>query len=201
MDTVNGRSKTSGWTVIQRRMNGKVDFQQKWAEYVTGFGNLSEEHWIGLENIYLLTQQRPYKYSVKSSESKPKLRIDFEDWEGLQMHVEYERFLIHNANYRYETYSLRPLNAKMSLMTLYGFHPGTFSTIDNDSSDTNCPARHKGGWWYFKECGYANLNGIYPQNTTIIGNLWNHESIYWFGWEFVSDRNTPFRKVSMKVQY
>ena len=51
------------------------------------------------------------------------------------------------------------------------------------------------------KCGYTNLNGIYPQNNTNTGNLRDHESIYWHGWEYVSDRNTPFRRVSMKVQY
>jgi len=202
MDTVNGRSKSRGWTVIQRRMNGKVDFQQKWAKYVTGFGTLNEEHWIGLENIHLLTQQRPLKYRIQYSESKPKLRIDFEDWNGVQMHVEYERFLVNEANIRYNIYSLkRPRSAELSMMFRYGLHHASFSTVDNDSTENNCPARHKGGWWYLNKCEFTNLNGIYPQNNTIIGNLWNHESIYWHGWEYVSDRNIPFRKVSMKVQY
>jgi len=203
MDTANGRLKNGGWTVIQKRMNGKVDFQQKWAEYVTGFGNLSGEHWIGLENIHLLTQQRPLKYRIQYSESKPKLRIDFEDWDGLQMHVEYKRFLVSGANSRYDIYSLkRPLSTEMSLMIRYGLLQAYFSTVDNDSTASNCPARHKGGWWWYRnKCGYTNLNGIYPQNNTNTGNLLEHESIYWFGWEYVSDRNTPFRRVSMKVQY
>ena len=112
----------------------------------------------------------------------------------MQGHEEYERFLIHDAIYRYEIYSLRPISAEKSLMTLFGFHPGTFSTVDKDSSDNNCPARHKGGWWYFQECGFSNLNELYPQITTISEKLWNHESIYWYGWKHVSDHNTPFRQ-------
>lgn len=36
--------------VFQRRMNGKVDFYRSWKEYKYGFGNVSEEHWIGMHN-------------------------------------------------------------------------------------------------------------------------------------------------------
>ena len=37
----------SGWTVIQRRLDGSVDFYRGWSDYVNGFGSLIGEYWIG----------------------------------------------------------------------------------------------------------------------------------------------------------
>ena len=44
--------------VLQRRMNGKVDFYRTWETYKHGFGNLNEEFWLGnynkKRNLYFL---------------------------------------------------------------------------------------------------------------------------------------------------
>ena len=34
--------------VIQRRVNGTVDFAREWNDYEIGFGNLTGEHWLGM---------------------------------------------------------------------------------------------------------------------------------------------------------
>ena len=48
---------SGGWTVIQKRMDGSENFYRNWTEYKLGFGQLHREHWLGNENIYLLTAQ------------------------------------------------------------------------------------------------------------------------------------------------
>ena len=48
-----------GWIVIQRRIaNGTVNFTRNWEDYVNGFGDLDGKFWIGLNNIYQLTNQQ-----------------------------------------------------------------------------------------------------------------------------------------------
>ncbi|MGH0158250.1 UNVERIFIED_CONTAM: hypothetical protein FKN15_045212 [Acipenser sinensis] len=79
-----------GWTVIQHREDGSVDFQRTWKEYKMGFGSPSGEHWLGNEFVFLLTSQRQYS-----------LRIELTDWDGTQAFSQYDRFYIGNEKHNY----------------------------------------------------------------------------------------------------
>ena len=35
-----------------RRFDGSVNFTREWEDYKNGFGNLTEEFWIGKESLY-----------------------------------------------------------------------------------------------------------------------------------------------------
>uniref|UniRef100_A0A8C2EW98 Si:ch211-203k16.3 n=1 Tax=Cyprinus carpio TaxID=7962 RepID=A0A8C2EW98_CYPCA len=76
MDTDGG-----GWTVIQRRQDGSVNFDRSWKEYKEGFGDLHTEYWLGNEHIHDLSGQGNYT-----------LRIDLEDWSGKHKHAVYQSF-------------------------------------------------------------------------------------------------------------
>ncbi|XP_056003562.1 fibrinogen alpha chain-like [Ostrea edulis] len=36
-----------GWTVIQNRVDGTMNFNRSWEEYRTGFGDVRTSYWIG----------------------------------------------------------------------------------------------------------------------------------------------------------
>ncbi|XP_044571879.1 fibroleukin [Drosophila ananassae] len=55
----------SGWMVIQRRMDGNVDFDRNWTEYRDGFGNLRGEFFLGLEKVHLITQSRQHELLIR----------------------------------------------------------------------------------------------------------------------------------------
>jgi hypothetical protein len=80
-----------GWTVIQKRIDGSVNFYRDWADYKRGFGNKLGEYWLGLDNIHMMTSQRKYR-----------LRVDMEDFEGNTRYAEYDSFDVadESDNYR-----------------------------------------------------------------------------------------------------
>ncbi|PIK59948.1 putative ryncolin-1-like [Apostichopus japonicus] len=61
-------SNGGGWTVIQRRSSASVDFYLGWLDYKDGFGHKNQDHWLGINNIHSMTNQKTYQ-----------LRIDLRD--------------------------------------------------------------------------------------------------------------------------
>ena len=76
------------WLIIQQRVNGfETNFNRSWVEYVTGFGSLRTDFWVGLELIAQVTQRRPHK-----------LHIELTDWSDQIFYAQYERFEIGNED-------------------------------------------------------------------------------------------------------
>lgn len=138
-----------GWTVLQRRKDGSVNFFRNWENYKRGFGNMNGEHWLGLVNIYNLAKQGDYK-----------LMVELEDWTGKKVYAEYSSFRLEPEN---EGYRLRLGTYQGNAGDSLSSHNGKqFTTLDRDK-DTfsgNCAHFHKGGWWY-NACGQTNLNGVW----------------------------------------
>ncbi|XP_052402978.1 microfibril-associated glycoprotein 4-like [Carassius gibelio] len=156
-----------GWTVIQRRMDGSVNFYRPWDQYKRGFGNVESEYWLGLENMNQLTRNRKYT-----------LRVDLEDFEGNQVFAVYSSFSVgpEADGYRLHVSGFIDGGAGESLL----YHDGEkFSTFDKDqdSYEHNCAGLHLGAFWY-KNCHGTNPNGVYlwgkTPNTNFfaIGDVW-----------------------------
>lgn len=78
METAGG-----GWTVIQIRQDGLLDFNRTWQEYREGFGNPQGEHWLGNTVLHALT-----------STGQHQLRIELEDWHQQKRHATYNNFKV-----------------------------------------------------------------------------------------------------------
>ncbi|XP_078485313.1 fibrinogen-like protein A [Ciona intestinalis] len=139
-----------GWLVFQRRTDGSENFYRTWEEYQEKFGNLSNEFWLGLENLHALTRRGRYE-----------LRVELEDCENNRRYAKYSSFAIASGEQQYRlTVSGYSGNAGDSLQ----YHNGSrFTTKDRDNdrwSGINCAEQYHGAWWY-KVCYRANLNGEY----------------------------------------
>ncbi|XP_006896402.1 PREDICTED: angiopoietin-related protein 4 [Elephantulus edwardii] len=141
-----------GWTVIQRRQDGSVDFNQPWEAYKAGFGDPQGEFWLGLEKVHSITGNHGGRLSVQ-----------LQDWEG---NNESLQFPVHlgGEDTAYSLQLTAPVASKLgaTAITPNGLSL-PFSTWDQDHDlrgDKNCAKTLSGGWW-FGTCSHSNLNGQY----------------------------------------
>ncbi|XP_053549266.1 angiopoietin-related protein 1 [Bombina bombina] len=154
-----------GWAVIQRRIDGSANFFRNWETYKKGFGNIDAEYWLGLENIYQITNQDNYK-----------LLIELEDWSGKKVYAEYSSFRLEPES---DFYRLRLGTYQGNAGDSMVWHNAKqFTTLDRDkdSYSGNCAHFHKGGWWY-NACAHANLNGVWYRGGHYRSK--HQDGIYW----------------------
>ncbi|XP_053313737.1 fibrinogen-like protein 1 isoform X2 [Spea bombifrons] len=176
-------SDGGGWTVIQRRSNGKVNFNREWDDYKQGFGlfkSRRDEYWLGNNHIYDLLDKREMS-----------LQIDLMDWEGNRRYAIYDQFRIANEkdNYRlWVGYCSGNAGDGLSGGSNFGDQWSAslkgmmFSTSDKDNDryiQGNCAVENKCGWW-FNRCHLANLNGLYYKTGNYSGQYDN--GIVWSTW-------------------
>lgn len=84
-----------------------------------GFGNIDGEYWLGLENIYWLTNQANYK-----------LLVTLEDWSGRKVFAEYASFRVEPEA---DFYKLRVGRYHGNAGDSLTWHNGKqFTTLDRD---------------------------------------------------------------------
>ncbi|KAM4722914.1 tenascin-N-like [Rhinophrynus dorsalis] len=167
-----------GWTVFQRRNNGKVDFYQRWRTYVEGFGDPSEEFWLGLEWLHKLT----------TSPTQYELRVDLRAGDE-SVYAVYNTFKVGSSRDRYRLTISTYSGTAGDALTYHNGWKFTTWDKDNDIALTNCALSHRGAFWY-KNCHLANLNGRYGETSHSQGVNWEP----WKGHEF----SIPF--VEMKIR-
>uniref|UniRef100_G3NTJ9 Angiopoietin 2a n=1 Tax=Gasterosteus aculeatus aculeatus TaxID=481459 RepID=G3NTJ9_GASAC len=146
------QTEGGGWTVIQKRFDGHVDFHRTWQEYRKGFGDPSGEFWLGNEFVSRLSIQQPYR-----------LRIQLSDWEGNSAFSQYDQFSLEGEALNYRIH-LKGFSGTAGKISSIGQPGSDFSTKDkdNDKCVCKCSQLTTGGWW-FDACGPSNLNGMFYQ--------------------------------------
>lgn len=141
-----------GWTVIQNRFDGSVNFYRGWNEYEHGFGNLHDgEFWLGLSKIHELTYSK-----------KHELHIVMEDFDGKTVVAKYSHLQVGGPEEKYALNSLGTYSGDAGDSLSYAVSM-KFSTLDSDNdkhAPDNCAVTYKSGWW-MTACHESNLNGLY----------------------------------------
>ena len=149
-----------GWIVIQRRnaSMGWVNFARGWTDYELGFGDLEGEFWLGLKNIYELTNQDSFQLKLKV-------------WNDTNTSINwnYPYFKIYDASQYYQITNLG-VGSGNGTYSAFGYevrYTIRFSTYDSPSGQF-CGYQKQSGWWCYSrygrnryECEYANLNGLH----------------------------------------
>uniref|UniRef100_A0A8C1Z8Z0 Fibrinogen gamma chain n=1 Tax=Cyprinus carpio TaxID=7962 RepID=A0A8C1Z8Z0_CYPCA len=204
-----------GWTVLQRRRDGSVDFNKKWNQYKEGFGYLSPddktEFWLGNEKIHLLSVQSSVPYV---------LRIEMVDWEGNKKYADYSTFKLgpevdaYRLTYAYyyggdagDAFDGFDFGEDPS-DKFYTSHNGMqFSTPDrdNDKYHQNCALDEGSGWW-MNRCHAAHLNGKYyqggkytekdSQNGYDNGIIWATWQSRWYSLKETTMKIIPINRIS-----
>uniref|UniRef100_A0A6I8PGX1 Fibrinogen C-terminal domain-containing protein n=2 Tax=Ornithorhynchus anatinus TaxID=9258 RepID=A0A6I8PGX1_ORNAN len=174
-----------GWTVIQRRLDGSVDFNQPWETYKAGFGDPHGEFWLGLEKMHQLAQGwRNY------------LSIQLQDWEGNFYSAQFPFHLGgEDTDYSLQLLELGTGEAEIALGDR---QPLPFSTWDKDhdlQAALNCAKHLSGGWW-FSTCGHSNLNGKYFLSIPRQRHQ-RKKGIFWKAWR---GRYYPLRATTMRIR-
>ncbi|XP_058478199.1 angiopoietin-related protein 4 [Solea solea] len=177
-----------GWTVIQRRQDGSVDFDQQWQAYEKGFGSLNGEFWLGLEKIHSIAKDGGYILNIKLSDW-----VDDLASVHLPFHLGGEETKYSLQIPKVGTFGM--LQSSLGTDAASGL---PFSTSDQDNDQktyTNCAKHLSGGWW-FSNCGHSNLNGRYFQSPPPKQRHQRKQGIFWKTWR---GRYYPLKSSMMMI--
>ncbi|KAF6739388.1 Fibrinogen-like protein 1 [Oryzias melastigma] len=171
-----------GWTVFQRRRDGKESFDRAWVEYKHGFGDVHSpegEFWLGNEPLHQLTSQGDYD-----------LQIDMEDFKGNHRFAKYRNFRVDDEQDQYQLHvgeytgtgddalsdALNPNSPCSGGIKFSTFdHPNYINAGDDKG---RCIRHSKSGWWFCR-CDSGNLNGRYYKGPF---EAMSDDGVTWYLW-------------------
>ncbi|XP_071133318.1 uncharacterized protein [Mytilus edulis] len=159
--------KGKKWTVIQRRINGSVDFFRTWNEYKEGFGSAYGEYWLGNGHIHDMSTYGSHELSIVLVNSTGEK--GYANYSKFSVEDEQSNYLLYVTGYS-GTISNDAMNSDGNSSPSGGGDKHMFTTKDRDNDQyngTNCAVSNHGGWWYGM-CRYLGINEVYRK-----GNLYS----------------------------
>ncbi|XP_013858631.1 angiopoietin-related protein 5 [Austrofundulus limnaeus] len=181
-----------GWTVMQRRTDGLNDFKRPWADYVGGFGNLAGEHWLGLQKVFHIVNQKDARFQLHIALVSHDDVTSYASYDDFRLDDETQFFRIHLGRYagsagdafrgydQEQNQDTAPFSA--SDVDNDGCNP--FCTLGNSTLVESCSIQHNHTGWWFNQCGLANLNASPEEaeqnqgrRTRILWDTWRHRGV------------------------
>ncbi|XP_032309079.2 angiopoietin-4 isoform X2 [Drosophila ananassae] len=133
----------SGWMEVFFKNYYSTEFNQTYDQYINGFGDVEEEHFIGLEKLHILTSQKPHEVYITY----------YTPPAGIHSRRFYEvlcrNFVVGD---RSEGYSLKRLDGCSGDTSHFNLIQGTkFSTFDRNQDgnpDHNWSRDYGNGFWF-----------------------------------------------------
>ncbi|KAJ3648710.1 hypothetical protein Zmor_020490 [Zophobas morio] len=141
-----------GWTYILNRFDGSQSFGFDLEEYKKGFGNLSGEFWLGLDNIHYLT-------GYKNNE----LLVELEDWKNRSMFAHYGRFSVGSEDEDYVMTAKEYSGTATNGMIYSDNMKFSTKTKDRDLMPSENCAEYLDASWWFRDCTRCLLTGKYSK--------------------------------------
>ncbi|XP_042211981.1 ficolin-2-like [Homarus americanus] len=155
-----------GWTAFLVRQNLTENFERNWQEYAVGFGEASQEYYMGNDNLHAMTSSRLYT-----------MRTVFRSANGLTRWGQWGLFSVASGDERYKLTIGKFLPQSQTADCMAHSNARQFSTIDFDNDGKNgkkCSLNH-GAWWYNNCANLAplakrNFDGTIPSLCTYVMN-------------------------------
>lgn len=142
-----------GWRTIIQRIDGSLDFNKTWQEYVDGFGTPDTNYWLGLREMFTLTDSpRLARIYLESFNNTDRVRIAF-----------YRNFAVKKAVLNYRLYAKGYYgDAGNALEKHHAMHFSTFDADHDKANNQSCAQTYGAGWWY-RSCYDTLLTGAYEE--------------------------------------
>ncbi|KAK6180020.1 hypothetical protein SNE40_012243 [Patella caerulea] len=144
------RFQWGGRNIIMEHFDRDFTFNRTWQEYKEGFNNSRANRWIGLDNIYYMTQAGLTGLHIEIKTTNPSQLLS-SGFKNFQITNETENYKILGIVERYN-------NFPVCMPQLIGAEFSTYDAIHHNSS-VNCAAAYGSGWWFNGDCTSCNING------------------------------------------